>query len=246
MLRIAVQATRRRGRVSKGEISYGPGPSSDTVRAADGKVLSVPNDWSLLPPGDAALTRRVKLAGPHWLVQQRRGRRLFSVGLFAPTVTIDRLRGELEQERSSEAYAKRRVADGQRRERVQQRYVEDFTAAVLDFLNFHPHHRRLAERLAVAVSEHATPVGSGTVARTERIPIQQRAESAVIAWMRHQTTGYDSMRIPRVKGMRREVRRQLAQRSKELLWRYRQGEPVSGGSCPLQTALDMPLAERRG
>jgi len=50
----------------------------------------------------------------------------------------------------------------------------------------------------MAVSQHATPVGSGTVARTERIPIQQRAESAVIAWMRHQTTAYDNMKIARV------------------------------------------------
>lgn len=229
--------------MSKGEISYGPGPSDGTVRAADGRVLSVPNDWSLLPPGDAALTRRVKLAGPHWLVQQRRGRRLFSLGLFAPTQTIDRLRGELERERSTEVYAKRRAADGERRERVQQRYVEDFTAAVVAFLDFHSNYQQLAERLAIAVSTHATPVGSGTVARTERIPIEQRAESAVIAWMRHQTTGYDSMRIPRVKGMRREVRRQLAQRSKELLRRYRDGEPVSGGLCPLQVALDQPPAK---
>jgi Fe-S cluster biosynthesis and repair protein YggX len=45
------------------------------------------------------------------------------------------------------------------------------------------------------VTAHATPVGSGTVARTERIPLEQRAESAVIAWMRHQTTAYDSMKI---------------------------------------------------
>jgi hypothetical protein len=35
--------------------------------------------------------------------------------------------------------------------------------------------------------------------------------------MRHQTTGYDGMAIPRVKGKRREVRRTLATRSKELL-----------------------------
>ena len=68
-----------------------------------------------------------------------------------------------------------------------------------------------------AVADHATPVGSGTVARTKRIPVERRAEAAVIAWMRHQTTAYDSMPIPRVKGKRREVRRLLAQRSKELL-----------------------------
>jgi hypothetical protein len=50
------------------------------------------------------------------------------------------------------------------------------------------------------VTDHATPVGSGTVARTKRIPVEQRAEAAVIAWMRHQTTGYDGMVIPRIKG----------------------------------------------
>jgi len=43
---------------------------------------------------------------------------------------------------------------------------------------------------------HATPVGSGTVARTKRIPVEQRAEAAVIARMRHQTTGHDSMPTP--------------------------------------------------
>ena len=36
-------------------------------------------------------------------------------------------------------------------------------------------------------------LGSGTVARTERIPIHEWAEAAVIAWMRHQTTGYEQM-----------------------------------------------------
>jgi hypothetical protein len=58
----------------------------------------------------------------------------------------------------------------------------------------------------------------------------------VIAWMRHRTTGYDTMVIPRVKGQRREVRRMFARRSQELLQRYRRGEPV-GEDCPLKRAL---------
>jgi hypothetical protein len=33
--------------------------------------------------------------------------------------------------------------------------------------------------------------------------------------MRHRTTGYDGMVIPRVKGRRREVRRMLARRSQD-------------------------------
>src|SRR5262249_3681859 len=88
---------------------------------------------------------------------------------------------------------------------------------------------------AGAVPARATRVGSGTVARTKRIPVERRAEAAVIAWMRHQTTGYDGMVIPRVKGKRREVRRMLARRSQELLARYRRGEPVPEG-CPLMKA----------
>ena len=104
------------------------------------------------------------------------------------------------------------------------------------FLAFHPAHADLADRLARAVADHATPVGSGTVARTKRIPVEQRAEAAVIAWMRHQTTAYDSMAIPRIKGKRREVRRMLAQRSQELLGRYRRGEAVME-ACPLTKAL---------
>ena len=32
---------------------YSPGPTPNTVRSADGKVLTTPEDWELLPPGDA-------------------------------------------------------------------------------------------------------------------------------------------------------------------------------------------------
>lgn len=107
---------------------------------------------------------------------------------------------------------------------------------MIAFLAFHPKHADLAQLLARAVTDHATPVGSGTVARTKRIPVEQRAEAAVIAWLRHQTTAYDSMKIARIKGKRREVRRMLAQRSHELLGRYRSGEAV-GEECPISRAL---------
>ena len=111
----------------------------------------------------------------------------------------------------------------------------NFHGAVVSFLAFHAAHADLADRLAHAITTHATPVGSGTVARTKRITIQQRAEAAVIAWMRRLTTAYDSLPIPRVKGKRRALRRQLAGRSRALLDRYRRGEPAPDG-CPLQRA----------
>jgi hypothetical protein len=216
--------------------AYTPGPGPNTVRTADGKIVSVPPGWELLPPGDAALTRRVKAAGDHWVVQERKGRRTFSRGVWAPAATIERLRTELEAERATPAYARRRQSDLRRREQTQTDYAADFFVAVVQFLDFHPDHKDLAARLARAVTAHATPVGSGTVARTKRIPIEGRAEAAVIAWMRHQTTSYDDMVIPRQKGKRREVRRMLAKRSKDLLRQYRQGS-VSDADCPLRMAL---------
>lgn len=216
--------------------TYLPGPSARTVRTPAGDTLTVPEGWELLPPGDAGVTRRVKAAGDFWLVQEKVRRRMVSRGIWAPAETIRQVQADLAAERSTEAYAKRRVADARRREAEQADYVEDFQAAVLTFLAFDQKHAALAEQLAEAVASHATPVGSGTVARTKRIPIEQRAEAAVIAWMRHQTTGYDSMKIERVKGRRREVRRMLAQRSKDLLACYRRGDPPSA-HCPLAKAL---------
>lgn len=217
-------------------INLTPGPTPNMVRTPDGKVIAVPGNWILLPPGDAALTRRVKAAGEHWIVSEKRGRKVFSRGVWASGETIDRIRLELEVERATEGFAKRQAAASRRREKDQAEYVEDFFTTVLRFLAFHPHHAELATRMAKAIAKHATPVGSGTVARTKRIPIEQRAEAAVIAWMRHQTTGYDGMVIPRVKGKRREIRRMLAQRSKELLAQYRCGETF-GETCPLIQAV---------
>jgi hypothetical protein len=222
-----------------------PGPSARTVRTADGAVKTVPADWVLLPPGDAGLTRRVKAAGDHNVVQEKVGRRMFSRGVWAPAVTVDRIRKELDVERATDAYAKKQESAAKRREKVQEEYVEDFQGAVLEFLRFHQTHAPLSQRLARLVATHATPVGSGTVARTKRIPIERRAEAAVIAWMRHQTTAYDSMKIARVKGQRREVRRMLAARSRSVLEAYRQGHAIAD-SCPLKQALvDMPPAPQK-
>jgi hypothetical protein len=214
-----------------------PGPNERTVRTADGQLLDVPRDWKLLPPGDAGLTRRVKAAGPTWTMRQKRGRKLFSLGVWAPAERIEAIERELAAERSTASYAKRRQADTARRERKHEEYVAEFRAAVLDFLAFAPAHAELAQALAEAVTRHATPVGSGTVARTERIPIEKRAESAVIAWLRHQTTAYERMHIPRVKGKRREVRRALAEESRRLLATYRSSRPADASGCPIRAAL---------
>jgi len=219
-----------------------PGPTPGTVRTADGVVRPVPAGWELVPPGDPGLTRRVKAAGPTWAVQEARGRKVFSRGLWAPAAAVAAVRAGLEAERADPAYARKLAAAAKRRDAVQTEYAADFRQEVFAYLAFAPAHAALAGRVADAVAAHATPVGSGTVARTTRIPIDRRAEAAVVAWLRHQTTGYDTMRVARVKGARRGVRRELARGSKELLARYRRGEAVA--DCPLTRALE--VTPRRG
>jgi len=214
-----------------------PGPRAGTVRTVQQEVLVVPAGYRLLPPGDAALTRRVKQAEPCWTVQEKRGRKTFSLGIWARAELIEQLERSLEVERAEPAYAKNLESGRKRRAIEQSQYEEDFQQAVFDFLRFADNHAELGRSLAKAIAEHAVPVGSGTVARTKRIPIAQRAEAATIAWLRHATTGYDNMEIPRVKGMRREVRRMLAERSRLLLGRYRGGEAIAEATCLLRRGL---------
>ncbi len=214
-----------------------PGPRPGTVLTDKGEVLTIPSGFALLPPGDAGVTRRVKATGSSWTVQEKVGRKMFSRGVYADAARIEAVKSAIELERESPTYQKRLDAGRARREEKQEAYVEDFRGAVLAYLRFPSRYEVFAGRLADAVTKHATPVGSGTVARTERIPIAARAEAAVIAWMRHQTTAYDDMQIARIKGERRRVRQMLAQRSKSLLDAYRRGEAVDVAKCPLVNAL---------
>jgi hypothetical protein len=216
---------------------FRPGPDARTVREADGTLKPIPSGWELLPPGDPMWTRRVKAHGLHWVLQEKVGRKLFSRGVLAPASTIAEIKRGIDAERATEKHSQGLEKAAQRRAVQQSDYVDTFERTVLEFLDFAPQYASLARGLAQAVTAHATPVGSGTVARTERIPVEQRAESAVIAWMRHQTTAYDQLRIPREKGARREVRRMLAARSRQLLEAYRQGL-TSPNHCPLKRALD--------
>ena len=214
-----------------------PAPKPRHVFTPQGELLAVPDGWELLPPGDAALSRRIKQDGPSWTVKERKGRKEFSRGIWAPAERIEYLRLVLQMERRDPAYQKNLDQGRQRRAQKEAVYVEDFTQILREYLAFHPRYGLLADRVAQLISAHATPVGSGTVARTQLIPIEQRAEAATIAWLRHQTTAYDHMEIPRAKGARREVRRMLAKESRRLLESYRKGSRIDVENCPLQRVL---------
>jgi len=210
--------------------------SRGELTGANGETLKPPTDWTFLPAGDAGITRKVTSKGVYWKVEVKKGRRTISLGIWAPATTIEQAQRDVQQIRLTDEYKKKQTYALERREKKQIQYDAEFCLAVEDFLDFHSNYKDLEKKMARVVTVHAIPVGSGTVARTQLIPIEERAAHAVIAWMRHQTTAYDNLKIARVKGERRAVRRSLAQQSVELLANYREGRAASE-NCPLQKAL---------
>ncbi len=211
--------------------------SNGKLKGSKGEILIPPRDWIFLPAGDAGVTRKVTSEGVYWRVEIKKGRRTISLGIWAPKTIISQAQQEMQATRSTEEYQKRKIYAAGRREKKQAEYDAEFCQAVECFLAFHSRYKELEKKLAKAVTVHAIPVGSGTVARTQLIPIEERAAHAVIAWMRHQTTAYDNMKIARIKGERRAVRRSLAQQSVALLANYREGNETTE-PCPLQQALN--------
>lgn len=211
----------------------------NTLTGENGDVLEPPSDWGFLPAGDAGITRKITAGGVFWRVQVKIGRRIISKGVWAPLEIIEKAKCEVEALRETALYKKKIESSRNIRAKKQAVYEKDFFEAVREYLSFSTRYKELELKFAEAVTGHAVPVGSGTVARTEMIPIEDRAEKAVIAWMRHRTTAYDSMSIPRIKGKRRETRRLLAKHSAEILASYRNGCVILE-NCPLKKALEMP------
>lgn len=212
-----------------------PGKNGNLI-GEQGEILVPPLSWAFLPAGDAGVTRKVTSKGTYWRVEIKMGRRTISRGIWAPAATIALAQEDVKEIRLTEGYKKKRTSDLIRREKNQEQYDAEFCQAVEEYLNFHDRYKVLAKKLARAVTIHAIPVGSGTVARTQMIPIEERAAHAVIAWMRHQTTAYDNLKIAGIKGERRSVRRTLAQQSVALLANYREGRSIAT-DCPLQKAM---------
>jgi hypothetical protein len=222
---------------SQAALTLAPTREPNVFVTEDGTKLTVPEGWAHLPPGDAILTRRVKSMGPSWTIVEEVRNKRFTRGIWAPQQNIETTRAALEAERATPEYQKRRSAELERRKRAQASYAAEFELEVRSFLRFAPSFAALEAKLAQRVAAHATPVGSGTVARTERISIDRRAEAAVIAWLRHQTTRYDQLSVPRVRGARRQLRRDLAQVSRSLLDLHRRDNAHTPAACPLCKTL---------
>ena len=202
-----------------------------------GKVFSVPTGWKNLPAGDASVTRKVKSLGPTWTVQEKKGRKVFSHGVWAAKEQIEEAITLVEAQRADPKHQKKLAQVKVRREEKETVFGEDFQQEIIQFLNFDQKYHLLVEQLSTLVKEHAVPVGSGTVARSSSVTLADKAALAVMAWMRHQTSAYDSTSVVRVKGARRELRRQIARQSERILAKYRNGDDVDFKVCPLYKAL---------
>lgn len=213
-----------------------PGARGELIGQKD-EIVTPPLGWNFLPAGDAGITRKVTSKGAFWRVEVKKGRRTISLGIWAPENTITQAKQEVQEIRLTDEYKKKQTYAVERREKRQVEYDAEFCRAVERFLDFHSIYKELEKKLAKAVTVHAIPVGSGTVARTQKIPIEERAALAVIAWMRHQTTAYDNLKIARIKGERRAVRRSLAQQSSAILTNYREGR-MATENCPLQKVMN--------
>jgi hypothetical protein len=67
--------------------------SDNRLKDKTGKVYTVPTGWENLPAGDASVTRKLKSLGPTWTVQEKKGRKAFSHGVWAAKEQIEEARG---------------------------------------------------------------------------------------------------------------------------------------------------------
>lgn len=207
------------------------------LKDKSGNVFVVPKGWENLPAGDASITRKLKSLGPTWAVQEKKGRKMFSHGVWAAKENIEEAISLVKAIRSDPKHQKKLAQAKVRREEKEDVFGVDFQQAIIAFLNFDKKYQTLANDLSFLVKEHAVPVGSGTVARSASVSLNDKASLAVMAWMRHQTSNYDSTPVPRIKGARRELRKEIARQSERILAKYRNGEDADLTLCPLNRAL---------
>jgi hypothetical protein len=211
--------------------------ADSSLKDKAGTVFIVPASWANLPAGDASVTRKLKSLGPTWTVQEKKGRKTFSHGVWAAQEHIQEAKALVEAQRRDPKHQKKLAQAKVRREEKETVFGEDFQQAIITFLNFDKQYQTLVGQLAVLIKEHAVPVGSGTVARSSSVTLEDKAALAVMAWMRHKTSDYDSTPVARIKGARRELRRKIARQSTQILATYRSGESSNLQGCPLYKAL---------
>ena len=151
--------------------------------------LEAPGDWEFLPPGDAYVTRTVKRLGSHWVVLKRGKGYTATVGILAPAANVREARRLAEETKARREGTRERSQ--QRRQKQERSYRERFAAAALRYLDFTLEYGKLAKEIAEGASERATEVGSGRVGRTAKLTLEEKAELAARAYIRHRHTVFE-------------------------------------------------------
>ena len=95
----------------------------------------------------------------------------------------------------AQATATRRAADrnasAKQRDRQEATYRSELAVAIVAYLDFAPRHAQLANEIAERAATRAGEVGSGRVGRTRLLTLDERAELAARADIRHHHTTYE-------------------------------------------------------
>ncbi len=151
--------------------------------------IEIPEGWESLPPGDAFVTRQVKLMGPHWVAKKRAKGYTKTLGIWAPKENIEAAK-KLAEETTAQREAKR-VVSRKQREKQEAKYRERFAQAVYEYLNFSRRYQKLARDIAKAVAERTSEVSSERVGRTSKLILEEKAMLAARAHIRHNYTKYE-------------------------------------------------------
>jgi len=188
--------------------------------------IELPEGWQLLPSGDAFVSRQVKAAGRYWnawLPRSRNRRHRRRLGVFAPSEAIEAAQAAAEQTAAKRATARKHGEAS--RARAEERYQAELEAAIVAYLGFADEHTELAAEIAAEASRRAAAVGSGRVGRTRTISLEQRAELAARAYIRHELTTYEDDLVDREVWdddfLYREVKRSAQAEVDHLLARHR-------------------------
>ena len=143
-----------------------------------------------LPSGDAALTRRARKASTLSAVVlkwSRARKRYERKGLLVETVALEK--AEQECLADSEARARRRAREAQRRETLDRQFVDHFAACVRELFPGCPADRELM------IAEHACQKYIGRIGRSAAAKQfdEGAVRLAVIAHIRHAETQYDKL-----------------------------------------------------
>ena len=168
---------------------YPPRTESENWWCRQYGSIEIPEGWEALPPGDAFVTRQVKLMGPHWVAKKPAKGYTRTLGIWAPKENIEAAQ-KLAEETRVQREGKRAISRAQR-ERQEAKYRERFAEAVYEYLGFAPNHEKLARDIASGVAEHATQVGSERVGRTRKLPLEEKAMLAARSYIRHNYTKYE-------------------------------------------------------